>query len=318
VASFLKSYTKPSKVSAGIIMMIISAFFISLLYVIVKILTKEMDFSSNQVALLYKSSIVIITLISCIKLGFAHHLRTTKIVFHALRGFFSIAGSLAMFYAVSILEVVDAAAISELTPTVMAITGIILFNEKLTTPKVILFLGSIIGVLLLIDLKNFDTDIEIGYFYAFFALISWSINNVIIKKLTKTEHSRAQLFYSSFFASIFALPVAFFSFSFDLQNYSFDLAVRRWPDFSLAASLLMFFAGVASLLHKISFFKAYKLADISIVGPFDYLRLPFTGMFAYLILGETVNNIYSLLGYAVILGSGIYFIMHKKNSSKIH
>ena len=75
--------------------------------------------------------------------------------------------------------------------------------------------------------------------------------------------------------------------------------------------LLIFSAGLASLLHKVSFFKAYKLSDMSIVGPFDYLRLPFTGIFACLILKESIPDVYSLIGYSFIVFSGMYFIVHK-------
>lgn len=310
-----KSYLKPSNHIAGILLMVANAFFMSLLYVIVKILTRDFYFSSNQIGLLYKLNILVITLLSCIKLGVVHHLKTQKLLFHALRGFFSIAGSLSMFYAVSMLKVIDAAAISELTPAFMVLAGIIVFNEKFTRPKVILLLGSFIGVIFIKNFQNFKVSTDIGYFYAFLALIFWSINNVIIKKLTKTERSRAQLFYSSLFASLFAFPLAFFNFSYDFSNTSFDISVAEWPVFSFIGALLVISAGVSSLLHKLTFFRAYKLSDMSVVGPFDYLRLPFTGIFAYLILGECVTGIYSLIGYGIIIASSIYFILQRKQKN---
>ncbi len=296
--------------------MVVNAFFMSLLYVIVKILTNDCNFSSNQVGLLYKLSILVLTLVSCLNLGFIHHLKTKKLFFHALRGFFSIMGSLCMFYAVSVMNVLNAAAISELTPVFMVIAGVLVFNEKLTTPKIILLLGSITGIFFIKDFTTIGKDPNPGYWFAFLALIFWSLNNVVIKKLTKTEHSRAQLFYSSLFASIFAFPIACFQYTFDFTNYSLDLNIATWPDFSAKAILLILSAGMASLLHKVSFFRAYKLADMSVVGPFDYLRLPFTGIFAYLILDEGITNNYSLIGYGLIVLSGIYFIMHKEKKPK--
>jgi S-adenosylmethionine uptake transporter len=221
-----------------------------------------------------------------------------------------------MFYAVSVMNVLNAAAISELTPVFMVIAGVLVFNEKLTTPKVVLLLGSITGIFFIKDFTTIGKDPNPGYWFAFLALIFWSLNNVVVKKLTKTEHSRAQLFYSSLFASIFAFPIACFQYTFDFTNYSLDLNIATWPDFSAKAILLILSAGMASLLHKVSFFRAYKLADMSVVGPFDYLRLPFTGIFAYLILDEGITNNYSLIGYCLIVLSGIYFIMHKEKSPK--
>ena len=77
----------------------------------------------------------------------------------------------------------------------------------------------------------------------------------------------------------------------DFDNLSsINITTAQWPDFSINSLLLIISAGVASLLHKVSFFKAYKVSDMSIVGPFDYLRLPFTVIFAYLILDESLPN----------------------------
>lgn len=307
---FKRSSFKPSKYVAAILLMIANALFMSLLYVIVKILTKKYNFSSNQVGLLYKLTILMITMISCIGSGFLDHIKTKKLKFHMLRGFFSIVGSLSMFYAVSVLNVVDAAAISELTPAMMVLAGILIFNEQITSRKIILLFGSVLGAFFIVDFGK-QGDINIGYFYAFLALISWSINNVIVKKLTKTEHSRTQLFYSSLFASIFAMPVAFFNFQFHSFDYQFNIIAMEWPDFSLISFSMILLAGVSSLLHKVSFFRAYKLADMSLVGPYDYLRLPFVAIFAYLFLDLKALNNYSLFGYVLIIASGVYFIIHE-------
>ena len=306
-------FLKPSNNLLGILLMVANAFFMSLLYIIVKILTNRYYYSSNQVGLLYKLSILVVTLMSCLKLGFIHHLKTEKLFFHALRGFFSIMGSLSMFYAVSVLNVLNAAAISELTPSFMVVAGILVFKEKFTKHKMILIAGSLVGILFVKDFKILHKDINEGYWYAFLALIFWSINNVIIKKLTKTESSRSQLFYSSLFASIFSLPLAYFKFSFD--NFtSFTITRSDWPYLSVSSLILILSAGLASLLHKVAFFKSYKISDMSIVGPFDYLRLPFTAMFSCIILNENMPSICSLFGYILIILSGAYFIIYKSKN----
>jgi len=294
--------------------MVVNAFFMSLLYVIVKILTRNFGFTSSQVGLLYKLSILVLTIMSCVKMGFVMHLKTDKFLVHALRGFFSIMGSLSMFYAVSVMNVLNAAAISELTPTFMVLAGVLLFKEKMNSPKLILLIGSTIGIIFIENFRTLSHGIDEGHFFAFLALIFWSINNVIVKQLTKTERSRAQLFYSSLFAAIFASPFAFFQFNIDIQELSIVASPSRWPSFTNQSILLILSAGVASLLHKFSFFRAYKLSDMSVVGPFDYLRLPFTGIFAYIVFGETIKDTYSLIGYACIILSGMYFIMYRNKN----
>jgi drug/metabolite transporter (DMT)-like permease len=63
-------------------------------------------------------------------------------------------------------------------------------------------------------------------------------------------------------------------------------------------------------------FYTVKLADMSAVMPFDYTRLFFTGILAYLFLGEVPDQ-YSLIGYMLITISGILLIFYETKRKKI-
>ena len=298
---------------SGETLIIINAFFISLLYVVVKILINDFHYSSSQIGVLYKISVLIIILLSCLGQQATNELKTKKISLHILRGFLSIGGSLCMFHSISKISVVHATAISELTPLIMVIIGVFVFNEKMNKQKIILLTGSTIGIFFIKDFSSIRVNSDSGYLFAFLALIFWSMNNMVIKKLTRTEDSRAQLFYSSLFASMFTFPVACFRHTIDFTNYSVNIHLANWPEFSCKTVPLIILAGISSLIHKLCFFQAYKVSDISVVGPFDYLRLPFAGFFAYIFLGEFIIDSYSLFGYSLILLSGVYFIINKNN-----
>ena len=295
----------------GILLMIINAFCMSLLYIIVKILIRYFAFTSNQVGFLYKLTIFIFTILSCYRLRLFYHLKTQKFFFHFLRGSFSIIGSLSMFYAVSVMNVLNAAAISELTPAFMVLAGIFVFNEKVNINKIILLVLNIFSIALI---EDFNILINKSHYFAFLSLFFWSVNNIIIKKLTQTEYLRAQLFYSSFFAIIFSFPLSFFCFGFDPGYIKIKISALNWPNISSQSFLLIIFAGISSLFHKISFFKAYQLSDMSVVGFFDYLRLPFTCLFSCFILYENIPGINVLFGYFCIILSSVYFIIFKVSS----
>ena len=270
-------------------MMIVHAISMSVLYVVVKDLTKYVH--PDQVGFLYKFTILIIVSISCLDGGFKKHLQTKKIKLHILRGVFSILGSLSMFRALSYIGASDAAALSKLEHSIMVLVGVFAFNEKITVSKVILLVGSVAGAFFIFDFNIVSKNIDKGYFYVSLALFFWLINNIVVKKLGKTERSRAQLFYSSLVASI----VAFF------------FAATSWQTISSDNMYLIIIAAVASLLHKLTFFKAYKFTDISIASPFDYTRLVITASFAYIFLGEVPDS-NKIIGYALITAVGVYFI----------
>lgn len=273
----------------GILMMLVHAIAMSALYVVVKNLTDAIH--PDQIGFLYKFTILIIVLISCLDGGLKKHLQTKKIELHALRGFSSILGSLSMFRALSYIGATDAAALSKLEHSIMVLVGVFVFNEKITIPKIVLLIGSVVGAFFIFDFNIIGKNVDIGYFYVLLALFFWLINNVVVKKLGKTERSRAQLFYSSLVASI----IAFF------------FAVPSWRPVTADNIYLIIIAAVASLLHKLTFFKAYKLTDISIASPFDYTRLVITALFSYMFLGEVPDK-NKLTGYTLITAVGIYFI----------
>ena len=282
----------------GISMMCVHAISISFLYIIIKLLS--VNIHSNQISFLYKLIILIIITISSVKKGIIRNLKTKKIKLHILRGIFSIFGSLSMFYALTTLQTTNVIALSKLEHSFMVILGIIIFKEQVTQSKIILLLGNIVGTCFVFDFikigKNFSKD----YLYIILALLFWSINNLIIKQLAKTETSKTQLFYSSLFATII----------------SFFFSIPYWKSISIKNFYLIIFAAFASLTHKLFFFKAYKMTDISIVSSFDYLKLVVTGLLAFLFLNE-IPTYRSLLGYFIIIITGIYFILFeiKKNTA---
>ena len=278
-------------------MMIVHSISTSVLYVVVKNLTQYMH--PDQIGFLYKFTILIFVIISCHG-NFKQHLTTRKILLHAFRGMFSILGSLSMFRALSYIGAADAAALSKLEHSIMVLIGVFIFNEKLTLQKIILLIGSFIGAILIFDFSNIGHGFDKGYFYAVLALFFWLMNNIVVKKLGKTEHSRVQLFYSSLISSI----IAFF------------FALPSWQAINFQHLYLIIIAAIASLIHKLTFFKAYKLTDISIVSPFDYTRLIITALLAYFFLNEKPDH-HSLIGYIFITIVGVYFILSEGNKRNV-
>ncbi len=51
--------------------------------------------------------------------------------------------------------------------------------------------------------------------------------------------------------------------------------------------------------------RAYQIADASAVVPFDYARLPFVALIAFVLFGE-VPDIWTWVGAAIIAGAAIY------------
>jgi drug/metabolite transporter (DMT)-like permease len=74
----------------------------------------------------------------------------------------------------------------------------------------------------------------------------------------------------------------------------------HWQDFVLLAAL-----GLLAMLAHLALARALAVADASAIMPFDYARLPFIALFAFLLFGE-VAEIWTWIGAVIIAGSAFY------------
>ncbi len=290
---------KPSNMLSGVLLMMTHAAAMSALYIFGKQLTKSLY--PEQIAFLYKFSVLLTILPWCLKGGILKNIKTNKLGLHFTHGALSIAATICFYTALTAVQAIDAAAITYLQNVIVLFAGIFYFKESITFGKIVMItLG--IGGALLVTKPGFN-QFNSHYTYLFLALAFWSMNNLSVKILGHTERTKAQVFYSTLFGSLLSLP----------------LALRHdWPPFDIFYVKYTLMMALFHLIHIVTFFKAFKLADISAVMPFDYTRLIFTGILGYFFLLEEPDFL-SLLGYVLIAIGGIYLIIEegrKKGWSK--
>ena len=139
----------------GILMMCGHVISISFLYVIVKILSKTVH--SNQISFLYRVIIFIMSFILSVKGGLIRNLKTERIELHFLRAFFSIIGSLCMFYALTSLPLTDTTALSKLEHSIMVVLGITVLKEPVTKNKILHAIISLNLFILSIKINKFSS-----------------------------------------------------------------------------------------------------------------------------------------------------------------
>ncbi|MDA0939263.1 MAG: DMT family transporter, partial [Proteobacteria bacterium] len=118
------------------------------LYICAKHLMYNMH--PNQVAFMYKFSLLIVTIPLCAIGGLKKNLKTKKIGLHVTRGTFSFMATLSFFYGLQGVNVSDAAAITYLEPAIVLCMGILYFKERLTRAKLTLIICGFIGALFVI------------------------------------------------------------------------------------------------------------------------------------------------------------------------
>ncbi len=282
------SKIRPSKLIIGVIFMVIHAIAMSAIYIVGKKLTKVLH--PTQVAFLYKASVLMCILPLYLGGGIIKNLSTSKLTLHFARSICSMAGTICFYFGLMNIKAADAAAITYLEQCIVLAVGILYFKEAITTAKIALIVLGLAGACCVIKpgLHQFNSS----YIYLFLALIFWAMNNTSVKVLGKTEKTKTQMFYLVFFSTIMSLPLA--------MQYS-------WKGLNLQHMQYVVILGILHIVHTICFFRAFKFAEMSVVMPFDYTRLIFTGVFGYVYLGETADR-WELIGYALIAIGGILLI----------
>ena len=305
----------------GIFLMLVNAFSTSMLYVLIKFLTESI--SSNQVVFFYKFLVLAVIVpwvlydgIGCIK--------TRKLKLHIIRGFVSTVAALLFFYGLSKVDVASATALNKMEPVLLMIIGALYFNERLSHVKITTIILSCIGMLFVVYpmvtigenglslpwLGAAAPELNYNYIIILAAVFLWTINSSIVKTLGKTESNRTQLFYVSLISVLVSFPAAIFSW--ETQKIA-GLDILWITEMNPFAALspqtigLLICAAMLHFMHVACYFQSLKIAEMSVVVPFDYTRLVFGGLLGYCFFGN-IPSLSSNIGYCLILGSGIYLL----------
>lgn len=203
----------------------------------------------------------------------------------ALAAFINLFSMMSFFSAVPLLPLNELTALSFTQPLFQTIGAVFLLGEIVRRWRLA---GTIVGFLgVLIVMRPGTEAFAPASLLVLFGAATYAAVALIIKSVDD-ENPVTVVLYVSFLISCFSLPVA--------------ATVWTWP--SAQALLMMAAIGALGTIGWFAFAYAFKLADASALAPYDFTRLPFIAVPAYLVFGE-VPDIWTWIGAAVIFGSSI-------------
>jgi len=220
--------------------------------------------------------------------------KTKNIYLHVFRGGNGTISMFFWFYAVNSLPLSEAVSLSFLTPIVTTIASMIFLKEKVSKNIFMASFISFIGVIIILrpGFHKFDE----GYIFSFCSIIFWTISNLIVKTMTKTDKPQTIVAHMTFFMFIFSMPFAL--------PYLAPLNFTAFVEF--------FILGIISNISYKLIAEAYSKNELSILQPFDFSRLIFTSLVAYFIFDEKLD-IWVFVGSLIIL-FGLILIVKKKSA----
>ena len=283
-----------SRKTKGILCILSAAFFFSLMNVFVRLSgdvpSMQKSFFRNVVAMCFAFSIVWKNRIP-LRLP-----RNTWFDMFCRAGFGTI-GILCNFYAVDHLNLADATMLNKLSPFFAIVFSFFLLSEKVS-----LFQGSCVaiafaGSLLIVKPGFVGTPFVpalIGLTGGMAAGIAYTMVRILGKKGVRGP---LIVFCFSAFSSLVLLP---------------NLILNYCP-MSLAQFACLILAGLSAAGGQFSITAAYTYAPARELSVYDYTQVIFGAIFGFFLFGQ-LPDIYSVLGYIIIIGVAIVMFVKNQES----
>lgn len=224
-------------------------------------------------------------------------LKTQHMGLMALRGVLNAAAMIIYFVALGMLPLAEISALSFTTPLFVALLVVPILGERLGPRRIASLIIGFTGALIIIR-----PGLEIVEFGAILTLASaaiWAGAVIVIKYLARTDSPETITMYGLAFLAVFTFPPALF--------------VWRWP--TPEEYLWLTAIAAAGTLGQLLFAYSLKIADASLVTPFDFTKLIWASLLGFLIFSE-IPTLWTWLGGIIIFASASYVTYRESQDAR--
>lgn len=215
-----------------------------------------------------------------------------------LRNTVEAATALCLVSAFSMAPLSLVVAIMQAVPLLVTIGAAVLLREKVGPRRWIAVCTGLVGVLLM--LRPDTGGISLGALLALCGAVGLAARD-LVTRVTPVTISTMQMALWGTFALV---PGALFMFTVTPEH----------PAVTLPAVGVVVVASLANAIGYYAITAAMRLGDVSFVTPFRYSRLVFSLFIAVVFLAERPDAL-TLLGAAIVIGSGLFVMWRERNAS---
>jgi drug/metabolite transporter (DMT)-like permease len=207
-------------------------------------------------------------------------------------------GILGNFYAVDHLVLSDASMLNKMSPFFAVLFSFLFLKEKLTLFQGLTIAAAFTGSLFVIKptagvfsslpaLAGFAGGVGAGAAYA-----------AVRYAGSRGEKGAFIVAFFSGFSTIFFLPFLIFD----------------YHPMTTEQLIFLLCAGLSAAFGQITITAAYTYAPAKEISVYDYTQLIFTTLIGFIIFGD-VPDVYSFIGYAIIVGAAVASFLHVRKSA---
>ncbi len=220
-------------------------------------------------------------------------MRTERIGMLSIRSTLGLVGMTSGFWAVTLIPISQATALSFSSPIFATIGAALFLGEVVRRRRWTAVIIGFWGAMIVVVGNNGGLAglgaLELGVMLALLNSVIMAANKLVLKSLTRTERPEAIVTYMVLLLTPLSFVPALFFWS--------------WP--TATGFVWLACLALAGTIGHLCMTRAFKAAEVTLVLPFDFARLPISAAMAYLIFAE-VPTFFTVLGGLVIFGATFY------------
>jgi len=223
--------------------------------------------------------------------------RTKLLRFHVMRGVFSAIAMTSGFSAVVHIPLAEATAISFVRVLFATLLGIVFLKEVVGPRRWVAAFVGFVGVLIVIhpDAEGVNGYTILALLSAFFVAAIM----ITLRKLSQVDRPTTIMTYQSVFVTLIIAGPAFYVW-----------VTPSWADLLI----ILVVSGLMSTMQWCHI-QAYKVAEVAVVAPVEYVRLLFATAIGILFFAE-IPTIWTFTGAGVIIASTLYTVRRNAMRSR--
>jgi drug/metabolite transporter (DMT)-like permease len=241
--------------------------------------------------LFFRSLIGVLVVLPFIARNHFIDIRLTNIRLHSGRAVIQFGGQVCWIYGVTHLTFSDLTAIEFSVPLFTALLAVLFLGERMWRHKWIATIFGFAGVLIILRPEGsaFNTAGAVMILGSFL----YAGSGVLVKFLTRTETPQGIIFWMN----LLQLPAGLIP-----AVFIFD-----WVTPGIADVPWILIWGLSGLWAHYAMARALSLADITIIFPLDFLRLPVMAVIGYLLYAEALDP-WTAVGALIIFTGNWYSV----------
>ena len=269
----------------GILWMLVAVTTLTTMFVVIKYMAEELPVF---VVAIFRTFFALMLLMPWLIRHGRAGVRTQRTGLHFIRAFCGIAAFVCVVFSLEHLILADAMVLAFTSPFWSILISVIVLGEIIRARRIAATVVGFCGVLMIVKPQG---GIEPAMLIALLSALLTSFAMISMKRLSATEPPTRIVFYFMLFGTLVLLPPAIYT----------------WETPNLVQIGWLFLAGLLGAVGQDCLARAYDAGEVSIIAPFDFMRLPVGALLGFLVFAELPDS-WSIAGTLIIIVAAIYLM----------